>query len=214
MNRAGLIIIAVLLAAAAAAVLFWTELGNNLGGQSIVGTQQSNEARLVAQMKNAVAGGGFAVTFDTSDAQKWQIAPGHRFERFSVDGGGVFGRLTSGVPLNSTTWEWSTQGLSTLFPVEFNNNTNGRTIEIGVIARASTTNSTKELSVVYATQQAGNSGWHKLPLTGEFKLQTFTFDVPQIEPGTYTKQPVIVLNADADGTNRSAEVLGVYIKAR
>jgi hypothetical protein len=212
MNRAGLIIVALLLAAAALAVLFWTELGNNLGGQVPFAGTQTNETRLVAQMKNAAAGGGYAVTFETADAQKWQLGAGHRFERFSVDGGGVFGRLTSSVPLNGTTWEWNTQGLSTSFPVEFNNRTNGSKVQIGIVARRPATNGSPTLSAVYATQQAGNSGWQELSLGPNFELKTFTFDVPPREPGTYTAQPILVINADKTGSGAAAEVLGVFVK--
>lgn len=164
-------------------------------------------------MTEAASGGGYAATFSSVDAAKWQIAAGHKLERFSVEGEDVsFARLSSNTPMDAATWEWATQGLSTTFPVDFNNQTNGGRIEVGVVARAPAANPAGTISVVYATQQAGNSGWRELTLGGEFALSTFTFDVPKVEPGTYTKQPIVVINADPSGAGRSAEILGVYVK--
>ncbi|MFM9865669.1 MAG: hypothetical protein ACKVRO_18910, partial [Micropepsaceae bacterium] len=151
--------------------------------------------------------------FAGADAAKWQVGDGHQLEKFSVDNGvTAFARLTSAVPLNAETWEWSTQGLSTLFPVAFNNRTNSGKLEIGVIARSPATKGSKAVSVVYATQEAGNSGWKDVPLGPNFELTTFVFDVPSREPGTYTKQPILVINADRSGGGASAEILGVYVK--
>lgn len=164
-------------------------------------------------MTEAVKGGGYSVTFTQADAAKWQIASGHRLERFSVErGDAAFARLSSGISLNRETWEWSTQGLSTTLPVEFNNMTNGRQIEIGVVARAPAVNWSPAIFVVYATQQAGNSGWREIPLTNQLQLTTFVFQVPALEPGAYTANPILVIHADDAGENRSAEILGVYIR--
>ena len=213
MGRDGLIAAALVLAAAAVGLSLWTGVLKLPGQTPGFGTTTTNEDRLVAQMTNEVAGGGYAVTFSQNEASKWQVGEGHRIERFSLEAGSaVFARLSSSTPLNPTTWEWSTQGLSTTFPVEFNNATNGQEIEIGVIARAATANPSSEMSVVYATQQAGNSGWHPIALTGEFALTKFTFTVPKVDDGAYTKQPILVINADKAGGGKSVEVLGVYVK--
>lgn len=169
--------------------------------------------QLMARINDAEKTGGYGVTFSQSDVPKWRIAEGHRLERFGVDGGEpAFVRLTSSTVLNATTWEWATQGLSVTLPVEFNNRTNGQMIEIGVVARAASSNSANVITVVYATQQAGNSGWKDLPVDGDFAMKTIRFKVPKIAPGTYTKQPIVVLNSDRSGGGRAVEVLGVYVK--
>jgi hypothetical protein len=174
---------------------------------------RSAEGKLVARMIEAAKGGGYAVTFAHADAGKWQVAAGHRLEKFSVEGGdAAFARLSSSVALNRDTWEWSGQGLSTTFPVAFNNQTNGTKIEIAIVARAAAVNPSPALSVVYATQQAGNSGWQQIPLTAQLELKTFVFQVPEIAPGTYTAQPILVVHADETGEGRAAEILGVYIR--
>jgi hypothetical protein len=205
MGRVGLIAGAVALCLVAAGAVFWSDIARVLGLVS--------EEQLVADLKSAATGGGYAVTFAQADAGKWQVGEGHRLEKFTVDSGTTsFARLTSSVPLNAETWEWSTQGLSTLFPVGFNNTTNGGKLQIGVIARAPSTNGSKAISVVYATQQAGNSGWHDLKIGPNFEMSTFTFDVPKRDPGTYTAQPIMVINADRSGGGASAEILGIYVK--
>lgn len=205
MGRVGLIAGAVVLCAVAAGAFFWQDILRLTGNVS--------EEQLVNDIKSAAAGGGYAVTFAPADAGKWQVGEGHKLERFSIDNGTTaFARLTSSVPLNAETWEWSTQGLSTLFPVAFNNKTNSGKLQIGVIARAPGTNASKAISVVYATQQAGNSGWKDIPIGPNFQLTTFVFDVPTRDPGSYTKQPILVINADRSGGGASAEILGIYVK--
>lgn len=211
MSRTGyLIVSALIFALAAAGVLVWT----NTVQLPISMSPQSAEKKLVDQMNEAVAGGGgYAVAFGQADVTKWQLGAGHRLERFSVEGGdAVFARLTSGAPLNKETWEWATQGLSTELPVQFNNQTNGKKIEIGIVARMSSANPSKTISVAYATQQAGNSGWQEIALSGDFALKTFTFDVPPLEPGSYTAKPILVIHADSSGGGAAAEILGVYVK--
>jgi hypothetical protein len=177
-------------------------------------SSRSPEQQLVKRMTDtAAAGGGYAVTFADVDAKKWHVAEGHQLEKFSLDAGTAgLARLTSSAPLNPTTWEWATQGLSTAFPIAFNNQTGGRKVEIGVVARLAQAKSTDAISVVYATQQAGNSGWQKIPLTPEFELRKFIFSVPVLDPGPYTKEPILVIHADATGGGRAAEILGVYVK--
>jgi len=197
---------AALLAAAAAAMLAFT------GVISLPFLHPSN-TQLLKQINEAAMTGGYSLTFSQADNSKWQLGEGHKLERFGLDGAdAAFARLTSNVPLNATTWEWSTQGLSAELPVEFNNRTNGQKIEIGVVARASAANSSNAVTVVYATQQAGNSGWHDLRLSSDFSLQTFVFDVPKRDPGSYDKMPIIVLNSDRSGGGKAVEIMGVYVK--
>jgi hypothetical protein len=205
MGRVGLIAGAVALCLVAAGAFFWKDILKLAG--------QVSEEQLVTDLKSAAAGGGYAVTFSQPDATKWQVGEGHQLERFTVDNGTTaFARLTSSVPLDAKSWVWSAQGLSTLFPVAFNNKTNSGKLQIGVIARAPATNSSKAISVVYATQEAGNSGWKDIPLGPNFELSTFVFEVPSRNPGSYTKQPILVINADRTGGGASAEILGVYVK--
>jgi hypothetical protein len=201
----GLVVGAVVLSLVAAGAFFWSDIARLAGLVS--------EEQLVADLKKAALGGGYAVTFGEGDSSKWQVAEGHRLEKFSVEGGTTsFARLTSSVPLNAQTWEWPTQGLSTVFPVAFNNKTNGGKLQIAVIARAPSTNGSKAISVVYATQQAGNSGWRDIPIGPHFEMTTFMFEVPERDAGTYTAQPIIVISADKSGRGGSAEILGVYVK--
>lgn len=205
MGRVGLIAGAVALGLVAAGAFFWSDIARLAGLVS--------EEQLVTDLKEAAEGGGYAVTFAQADSAKWQVGDGHRLEKFTIENGTTaFARLTSAVPLNAETWEWSTQGLSTSFPVEFNNKTNGGKLQIAVIARAPATNASKALSVVYATQQAGNSGWRDIKLGPHFEMTTFTFDVPKRDPGTYTAQPILVINADRSGAGAAAEILGIYVK--
>lgn len=205
MGRFGLLAGAAVLILAAVGAFFWKDILRLTG--------QVSEEQLVTDLKIAAAGGGYAVTFSQADGSKWQVADGHQLEKFSIDNGAIaFARLTSSVPMNAETWEWSTQGLSTLFPVAFNNRTNSGKLQIGVIARSPAIKGSKAISVVYATQEAGNSGWKDIPIGPSFELTTFVFDVPKRDPGSYTKQPILVINADRSGSGASAEILGVYVK--
>jgi hypothetical protein len=203
--------------AVAAGVLVLAAAGV-LGGAKYYGidllSMRPSERELVVQMSEAAAlSGGYAMLFSGPDAEKWKVAPGHQLEKFSVESGdAAFARLTSSAPLDTKTWEWSTQGLSIMLPVEFNNQTNGKKVEIGIVARATAVKSTDSISVAYATQQAGNSGWKKIPVSRDFELFKFVFAVPALEPGSYTHQPILVVHADASGSGRSAEILGVYVK--
>jgi hypothetical protein len=209
MSRTGFLIVgALIFALAAAGVLVWT---NNLELPSGI-LPQSAEAKLVTQMTGTAGEGGFAVTFAQRDLKAWQIAPGHRLERFSVDGGdAVFARLTSSSPLDRSTLEWPTQGLSVALPVDLNARSDGKQLEIGVLARAPNSKPATTLSVVYATRQAGNTGWREVPLSGQFELKTIKYNVPHVDGG-YTNPPVLVLNADPSGEGGSVEILGVYLK--
>ncbi len=189
-----------------------------LGGASFFGidllSMRPSERELVMRMSETAAlSGGYAIMFSGPDSEKWKVAPGHQLEKFSVESGdAAFARLTSSAPLDTKTWNWATQGLSTSLPIEFNNQTNGQKVEIGIVARATAMKSTDAITVAYATQQAGNSGWKKIPVGRDFELFKFVFAVPQIEPGAYTHQPILVVHADATGGGRSAEILGAYVK--
>lgn len=210
MSRSGgLAVGAGVLALAAAGVL----VGTKFLGIDLLSMRPS-ERELVMQMSEAAAlGGGYAMLFSGPDAEKWKVAPGHQLEKFSVESGdAAFARLTSSAPLDPKSWEWASQGLSTTLPVEFNNQTNGQVVEIGVVARATAMKPTDAISVAYATQQAGNSGWKKIAVSGNFELHKFVFKVPAIEPGAYKTNPILVIHADASGAGRAAEILGVYVK--
>jgi len=163
-------------------------------------------------MNQIAASGGLAVTFGDSNIQGWLLPPGHKLERFAVDGGqAVFARLTSSVALNDNTPTWAERGLSYAFPVDLAAKTNGARIEIGVIAKSASTNGSEALNIVYATQQAGNSGWQQFSLTPQFQLFTFTYDVPSLSDG-YSNPPMVVLHSDQTGSGRAVEILGLYAK--
>lgn len=210
MSRAGFLILAVVLALAAAGVLYWTK-----SQQPSVSTPlptQSIESKLVAQMSDNAAGNGFAATFTDADAKKWQVGSGHQLERFtSDDGKNVVARLTSSTPIDFASFDWPTQGLSIVLPVEFAALANGKRIEVGFAARMPGANASEAISVIYATQQAGNSTWQQVQLGPTFALGRFTFDVPAVAEG-YTKNPIIVFHSDGAGGGKSVELLGLYVK--
>jgi hypothetical protein len=169
-------------------------------------------AKWIQDMSQAAANGGFVLTFADTDIKNWTIAQGHKLERFSIDGGqAVLARLSSSAELSNDPPTWAERGLSFTFPAGFGARTNGAKLEVGVVARRAQTNGAENLHVVYATQQAGNSGWHKLPLQSEFQLLKFNYDVPALDTG-YTIPPIIVLHADASGAGRAAEIVGLYVK--
>lgn len=163
-------------------------------------------------MNQITASGGTALTFDDSAIKGWTLPPGHRLERFSLDGGkAVFARLSSTTALNNDFPSWAERGLSFQFQVEMNNISSGKRIEVGVIARSAQSNGSHNLNVVYATQQAGNSGWQKLELSPQFQLLKFTYDVPAVPTG-YQSAPIVVLHSDEAGSGRGVELLGIYVK--
>jgi len=221
MSRTGLlVVVALIFALAAAGVLVWTNALNISGQPSgapsatapSTTAPPSREAQLVTSMNQAAAGGGFAASFLETDVSKWQIAEGHRLERFSLASSGpVFARLTSSVALDRASVQWPSLGLSMALPVEFANLANGRTVEIGFIARAAQSNGSSELSVIYATQQAGNSLWQTVELKPNFEAYKFTYDVPRIETG-YVNGPILVFHSDAAGGGKAVEMIGAYVK--
>ncbi|MEQ1863101.1 MAG: hypothetical protein ABL996_00450 [Micropepsaceae bacterium] len=207
MRSSGLVVGAIVLALAAAGILAATNfLGLDLPFMN------PSEQELVAQMNDVAAQGGLAVTFAGSDAEKWQVAPGQKLEKFSLGGGeAAVARLSSTGTIDISSFEWTKLGLSTTLPATFGQRSNGKRVEIGFVARAAQMNPSAEVSVIYATQQAGNSTWRQFRLSPAFELMTFTFDVPPLEEG-YTKDPIVVFHSDATGFGRSVELLGVYVK--
>ena len=221
--RAGYLIVgALIFALAAAAVLIWTNQ-INLPGQpaappsatsvpSTTVAPPSHEAQLVTAMNEAAAGGGYVATFMEGDVGKWQIADGHKLERFSLGSNGpVFARFTSSTTLDKTSVQWPALGLSMTLPPEFANAVAGKKVEVGIIARAAQSNGSNELSVVYATRQSGNSGWQSIALQPNFEAYKITYDVPNREGG-YTNGPMIVFHSDASGGGRAVEMIGAYLK--
>ncbi len=206
MGRMGLIAGAAALALVALTAFFWKDIRRLASGEL------SAEGKLMAQLANAGSGGGFSVTFGQNDAKKWHVASGHRLERFSLDSGdAVVARVVSSTPLDTTSTEWPTQGLSVDLPAEFSNRSNGKPIEIGIVARVAPGREKGPLTVVYATRQAGNSGWQQLEVGGQFELKTLSYKVP-VREGGYTNPPVLVINADPSGNGGGIELIGVYIK--
>jgi len=171
------------------------------------------EREWVARMSQAaVQGGGYALTFSGPGSENWKVGPGHQLERFSVESGdAAFARLTSTAAFNGNSTEWEKLGLTAALPVEFNNQTKGQMIEIGVVARAPSVKPSDAIMIMYATQQAGNSGWQRLALGRDFELLKFTYKVPTVE-GEYIAKPIIVIHSDAQGRGRMADILGVYVK--
>jgi len=178
---------------------------------SLVGvpTSSSPESRLVAPMNEAAAAGGFAASFSEREGRTWELTRGHRLERFALNGGTtVFARLSSGAALDKSQ---VIDGLFVELPLEFTRLSAGKRIEVGVVARAAQTNPSNEFSVLYATRQAGNSGWRTFQLASNFELRTFAFDVPAALDG-YSAKPVIVVRGDPLGRGLGLELIGVYAK--
>jgi hypothetical protein len=204
--RSILVVVAFVLALLAAGVLFTTDSIR----QSLFGPSAED---LLANMNEVAISGGYAATFADSGATSWQLAAGHKLERFSLDGkGAVFARLTSSVPLDTNSLDWPQLGLTWKATREFNNRMNGKRVEIGIVARRAATNAADSVMVLYATQQMGNSTWRRLYLSESFELRTFTFDMPKIEPGGYVNPPIVVIHSDPLGSGKSVEILGVYLK--
>lgn len=203
MGRVGLIAGAVALGLIAVGAFFWSDIARLVGS--------SVEDKLVARVMEGGVGGGYSVTFAGNDAKKWYVAPGHRLERFSLGGDTIVVRLVSSAPLDKETFEWPTQGLSVQLPADFGARSNGKPIEIGIVARAAPGRAKAPLTVVYATRQGGNSGWQQLEVGAEFELKTLSYAVPKRDEG-YTNPPVLVINADPSGNGGGIELIGVYIK--
>ena len=198
--RTILLTIVVCLAAAGAAIAAWS-----LNSAEAVDT-------LSADVRKVIGPEGALVTFADNDFQRWRLPQHHRMERFVLAGGDQkYVRLTSLDKLNNKLAKWGDRGLSFVLPLEFNKKTSGRQVEIGVIARKSKSNPSANLSLAYATQQAGNSGWKKFVLTDAFKLYKFTYTVPA--PGTgYKFPPILVVHSDPSGKGHAIELMAAYFR--
>jgi hypothetical protein len=198
---------AIVLALVAAGVLFGTDFfrKNPFAGEL-------SPAEIMTQINDVAASGGVALTFAEKDAKQWSLAQGNRLERFSLDDSGtVFARLTSNGPLDTNSVDWKAVGLVAHLPLELNQRADGKKIEIGVAVRSPLANGSDSVAVVFATQQAGNSGWKKFRPSARFGLMTFTYDVPQVSGG-YTNSPVVVFHSDGGAGGRSIEILGLYVR--
>jgi len=215
----GLLLGALIFALAAAGVLVWTgqvklpsQGGSPTATIPATPAPPSPEAQLVKMMNDVAAGGGFAATFQEKDLRKWQISEGHKLERFSLPSSdAAFARLTSSVVLDKASVNWPSQGLSTKLPVQFAQAANGKRIQVGVVARAAQTNGSPEVSILFATQQAGNTGWRTFQLDQQFKLYKFVYDILPVEAG-YTATPIVVISSDTAGGGKAVELLGTYVK--
>ena len=208
MSRNGLLIVAAVILALGAAAVF---LGSNYLGTNLFGPT-SLEDRFANDMQKITSEGGFAATFTDADSRRWQLADGHKFERLALDSSNAaLGRLSSSVPVDATPPSWESQGLSIELPISFAQQSNGKRIEIGIAARSARSNPSNVLTAVFATRQAGNSGWRNFKLSSELKIHTILFDMPFVESG-YTSKPIVVLHSDAAGRGRAVEIVGLYVK--
>jgi hypothetical protein len=218
MPKAMYLVVLLVIAAIAAGVYFGTDLLNppqvtsGAAVEATPDTSNSAVAQLVSDMTSIAQAGGYAATFSEQQLVKWQLAEGHKIERFSIGNENtVFARLTSGTALDQTSVDWAPLGLSTLLPLDFATQSAGKKIEVGVIARSAQSNGAAKMMIVYATQQAGNSGWQQVQLQSDFALFRFTFEVP-IADGGYTNQPIVVIHSDASGSGKAVELIGTYVK--
>lgn len=213
MKTGTLVIGALIFALAAAAVLVWTNVidfnatGIKLGQPTT--TEQTKEADWAQTMTQLAAPDGMVFSFGNTDLAAWSVTDAHRIERFSFGGNSqTLARLSSTLPLDP---ENRLSGLQLKLPLAWAQKANGKKIEIGVVARQPQTNAAKDISLLYATLQAGNSGWHTLNLSSGFEVLKFTFDVPAVEAG-YTAQPIIMVRSDSAGADKAVELVGIYIK--
>ncbi len=216
MTRTTLIIGALIFALAAAGVLVWTgvwefadstDLEESKPETPPVAASSSHDSQAAKWIEDAAVAGGIAVTF-SGDAQGWFLSEGHKLERFAIDASTVFARLTSSSPLDPVR---VVDGLYVELPNEFAIRSNGKRVEVGVVARSAQSNPSTTFSVIYATQQAGNSGWRTMQLSGAFGLSRLVFDVPRVDEG-YAAKPVIVIRGDSNGAGLGVELLGAYAK--
>ncbi len=207
------VVTALVLAAIAAAIVYTSGALNNpstvieTSPRSPSNPPASGFQQIMSEVKSV---GGVALTFANTDAANWRVGDANRLERFKINGSDVaFSRITTGQPLDVESTNWASQGVSATFSVDFNNFTNGKKVEVGILAKAAASNPVKKMYAIYATQQAGNSGWREIVLGDEFAVHTFQFDVPVVtEPG-YTNPPILVVRAS---NGQAIELLGVYVK--
>jgi hypothetical protein len=165
-----------------------------------------------SNMTEVARSGSVVATFSEKDITRWGLPPEHRLDRHRFHDGEVFyGRLTCIGPVNNAANTWEMRGLSLKLPVEFNNHSRGKRVEVGIVARRGGVFPSEAMMVVFATQEAGNSGWRLFTLKSTFELLTLTYDVPATSE-LYSKHPILVIHSDANGTSKSADILGAYVK--
>jgi hypothetical protein len=170
------------------------------------------EENLGELMSDIRGKGGVGVTFSGADMPNWALGPGHQLDRFSISNSNVvFARLKSSQRLDVASVDWGTSSASFTLSAEFAQRSNGKVIEVGIIARTAQANGAPALAVAYATQQAGNSGWRSLELDPDFRLMKIKYQVPEV-PGGYSNLPVIAFHSDPSGSGRAVEILGAYAK--
>lgn len=197
--------------AVVAALLLTGAIGPDLLGLNPFASRFS-EKELNKFMSEVAFTGGVGATFADKDLPNWRLGIGHRLERYSLTGAeAVMARLISSERLDAKSVDWYSTTASFTLPIEFAQQSSGKKIEVGIIARSAAANGSPTLSVAYATQQAGNSGWKAIPLTTQFELTKFTYDVPALAQG-YTNKPVIAFHSDAEGSGRAVEILGAYAR--
>ncbi len=178
--------------------------------RAILALQTNKDA--LADMTVVSGAGRFEATFSEMDIKRWGLPPKHRLERRRLHEGEIlFAHLTCIGPVNNAATSWDLRGLSLKLPVELNNFSRGKRIEVGVVARSGAECVSHAMMAVYATQEAGNSGWRSLALKPTFELLTFTYEVPATVE-RYTKHPILVIHSDENGASRSVEMLGAYVK--
>lgn len=209
MSRTGYAIaIAIALALAAAGFFVWTTYFSKGEGQTVPIPQAEN-IDWSQRMKELAGADGIVASFGDNHLDFWAVTDAHKLERFRISGTeNVFARLSSTLPLDP---ENRLSGLQLKLPLSWAQKVNGRRIEIGVLARQPMTNSANDISMLYATLQAGNSGWQTLQLNRTFAILRFTYDVPAVETG-YTSEPTLVLRSDQVGADKAVELVGVYLK--
>jgi hypothetical protein len=209
MRTSNLVIAALILALAAAGILIWTnqvDLGQ-FTQSSPPPPSSNNNVEWTKRMAQLATPEGIAASFD--NVTSWSITDGHRLERFSYGGPNqTFARLSSGEPLDPNN---RLSGLQLKLPLAWAQKANGKKIEIGIVARQPQSNSASDVSVLYATLQAGNSGWHTFKLSPTFAVSKFEFDVPLVEGG-YQSEPTVVIRSDSLGGERAVELIGIYLK--
>lgn len=154
--------------------------------------------------------GGVALTFALADARRWDVAGESTYHVETDDAlpGLVFARVASAKARPGAS---AALGLRAFLTPDFAQRANGRRVEFGVIARSPSTHGAGALAIVYATQQAGNSGWRTFRLSRSFAAYTAVFEVPRVAEG-YAKPPFISIHADALGRGREADVLAVFAR--
>jgi hypothetical protein len=210
MSRTGLLFGLVALVAALAIAFFaYTNFFAGEATGPLVGPTPATERDWATTMDELATKQGIVVSFSDRDLPSWKLTDGHKLERFRISGTEqVLARLSSSIPLDQND---RLSGLRVQLPLEWVQTINGKTVEIGIVAKSSSSNGAADMSALYATLQTGNSGWQTLQLPGEFRALKFQFSIPEV-PAGYTQEPVIVLRSDARGQDRGVELIGIYVR--